>query len=133
MILRKSLTVFLLLTLSGIFGGASLSAQTKQDKKTVKVEEKLKKLGTGEKAKVKVKLYNATTYQGYLSATNDEDFVVIDKGGNPNTLRYSDVDKIGGKNLSTGAKIAIGVGIGLAVIIAIIGIQIRNEGFVLRN
>jgi hypothetical protein len=58
-----------------------------------------------------------------LSEANDEDFVVVDKGGNPNRLRYSDVDKIGGRNLSTGAKIAIGVGIGVgATILTILAI-----------
>ncbi|MGB7202515.1 MAG: hypothetical protein WBD16_09630 [Pyrinomonadaceae bacterium] len=123
MFLRKSLSIVLLFTMSGVFGSINLSAQTKQEKKAVKVEAKLKKLGTGEKAKVKVKLYNATTYQGYLSEANDEDFVVVDKGGNPNRLRYSDVDKIGGRNLSTGAKIAIGVGIGVgATILTILAI-----------
>ena len=123
MFLRKSLSIVLLFTMTGVFGSINLSAQTKQEKKAVKVEAKLKKLGTGEKAKVKVKLYNATTYQGYLSEANDEDFVVVDKGGNPNRLRYSDVDKIGGKNLSTGAKIAIGVGIGVgATILTILAI-----------
>ena len=123
MFLRKSLSIVLLFTMTGVFGSINLSAQTKQEKKAVKVEAKLKKLGTGEKAKVKVKLYNATTYQGYLSEANDEDFVVVDKGGNPNRLRYSDVDKIGGRNLSTGAKIAIGVGIGVgATILTILAI-----------
>lgn len=123
MIIRKGLSALLIFAIIGVFSGTNLSAQTKQDKKAAKVEEKLKKLGTGEKATVKVKLYNATTYQGYLSEANDEDFVVIDKGGNPNRLRYSDVDKIGGRNLSTGAKIAIGVGIGVgATILTILAI-----------
>lgn len=132
MIIRKSLSVLLILTI-GAFGGMNLFAQTKQEKKAAKIEEKLKKLGTGEKATVKVKLYNSTTYQGYLSEANDDEFVVIDKGGNANRLRYSDVDTIGGKNLSTGAKIGIGIGIGLVVVIAIIGHKIRNADFNLSN
>ncbi|MFN0140515.1 MAG: hypothetical protein ACKVQW_10590 [Pyrinomonadaceae bacterium] len=129
--LRKSLSIFLILTMTGVFGGVSVLAQTKptkQERKSAKVEEKLKKLGIGEKAKVKVELYNATTYQGYLSEANDEDFVVIDKGGNPNRLRYADVDKIGGSNLSTGAKIAIGIGIGIGALLILAAYAVRHLG-----
>lgn len=129
MICKQSISIFLLLTMLSVFSGANLSAQTKQEKKAAKVEDRIKKFGIGEKAKVKVKLYNKTSYQGYVSQANDEDFVVTDKSGNSNTLRYADVDQIGGKNLSTGAKIAIGVGIGVGVLIAIIAYQITHFDF----
>jgi hypothetical protein len=128
MFLRKSLSIVLLFTITGVFGSINLSAQTKQEKKAAKVEEKIKQLGTGEMAKVKLKLYNKTSYQGYVSQANDEDFIVIDKGGNPNTLRYSDVDQIGGKNLSTGAKIAIGIGIGVAALLILAAYAVTHLG-----
>lgn len=91
--------------------------QTKAEKKTAKVKEKIKKLGLGERVKIKAKLYNGNTYQGYVNEANEDNFVVIDKAGNPNSIKYSDVDSIGGKNLSTGAKIGIGIGIGVGATI----------------
>lgn len=97
--------------------GFAQATQTKQEQQTQKVKDQIKKLGLGERVKVKVKLYNETTYQGYVKEANDSDFVVIDKGGNPNTIKYSDVKSVGGKNLSTGAKIAIGIGIGVGATI----------------
>ena len=93
-----------------------------RDKKTAKVKDKIKRLGLGERVKIKVTTYGKTTYQGYVNAANEDDFVVIDKSGNPNTIRYSDVDKVGGRNLSTGAKIGIGIGIGVGAVLLFLGI-----------
>ena len=48
------------------------------------------------------------------------DTVVVDKTGNPNTIKYSDVKSLGGKNLSTGVKIAIGVAIGVGATLGLL-------------
>lgn len=89
------------------------NSQTKRQLKTQKIREKIAKLGVGEAVRIRVELENRTTYRGYLKEAGEEDFVIIDKQGTANSVRYSDVDRIGGKNLSTGAKIAIGIGIGV--------------------
>lgn len=121
--LRKTTSLVLMIT---IFGMASLApaqtGQTKQEKQTEKVKEKIKKLGLGERVRVGVKLYNETSYKGYVSQANENDFVVIDGSGNPHTINYSDVKSVGGKNLSTGAKIAIGIGIGVGATILFLAI-----------
>jgi len=91
--------------------------QTNEQKQTEKVKSKIKKLGLGERVKVKIKLYNDSSHQGYVSQANDDDFVVVDKTGNSTTIKYSDVKSVGGKNFSTGAKIAIGIGIGVGATI----------------
>lgn len=87
------------------FAAPIFAQQTDQQKKTEKVKSKIKELGLGERVKVKVKLYNDSSHQGYVSQANEDELVVVDKTGNPNTLKYSDVKSVGGKNLSTGAKI----------------------------
>lgn len=112
----KTITSLLILSiLSFTFANPVLAQtnQTKQEKKTEKVKEKIKKLGVGERVKIKADLYNGTSYQGYVSEATDDNFIVVDKNGDSHTVKYSDVDKVGGKNLSTGAKIAIGIGIGV--------------------
>lgn len=110
---------FLMLTVS-----APVFAQTKptkQEEKAAKVKEKIRKLGIGERVKLKVKLYDKTKHEGYVKEANEGDFVVTDKVGNPHIIKYSDVDSVSGRNLSTGAKIAIGIGIGVgATILALV-------------
>lgn len=110
----------------GVNPALAQSSPTKQEQKTAKVKEKIKKLGIGERTKIKVKTYGGTTYQGYVSAANDDDFVVADKNGDPNTIKYADVDKVGGRNLSTGAKIGIGIAIGVGAVIAFIAIAFAS-------
>ena len=102
------------------------SQQTGQQKKTEKVKSKIRKLGLGERVKVKVKLYDETSYQGYVSQANEPDFVIVDKTGNPHIIKYSDVKSVGGKNLSTGAKIGIGIGIGAGAVLLIIAALIAS-------
>lgn len=101
---------------------------SKQEQKAAKVKEKLKKLGVGDNVKIKVKLLTGTTYEGHLTAVNDDNFVIVDKSGSSNTVKYSEVEKIGGKNLSTGAKIGIGVGIGAGLTVLILWLIFENYG-----
>ncbi len=122
--LRSTLAVFsilVILTFSFAIPATGQTVPTKQEEKTAKVKEKIRKLGLGERVKLKVKLYDKTKHEGYVKEVSDNDFVVTDKTGNPHTIKYSDVDSVSGRNLSTGAKIAIGVGIGVgATILALV-------------
>ena len=128
--LRKLSAVFFLFTVLFPIGATNVIAQTqtKEEKKAIEVEQKLEKMGTGERVRVKVKLYSGTQYEGYLSFTNEDDFIVVDKAGKPNTIKYTEVKSIGGKNLATGVKIGIGIGIGaLATLLIIIGIIYASD------
>ena len=101
---------------------------TGPEKKTEKIRSKVKKLGTGEKAKIRVKVGDSTTYQGYVRESSDTDFVVVDKSGSATTVKYSDVKSIGGKNLSTGAKIAIAASaIGAIIFFAVFWAVVQND------
>ncbi len=114
--IKQVFAFLMVITMFVLASGTQAIAQnnsSKQEQKTAKVKEKIKKLGLGERTRIKVKLYTGTTHQGYVSAANDDDFVVVDQEGKSSSLKYSDVDTVGGKNLSTGAKVAIGVGIGV--------------------
>jgi|CXWL01.1.fsa_nt_gi hypothetical protein len=112
------LTIFGLTAVSASFGQ---DPRSKKEQQTEKVKDKIRKLGLGERVKVKVKLYDATEFQGWVKEANADDFVIIDKTGNPNVVKYADVKSVGGKNFSTGAKIAIGIGIGVgATILALL-------------
>jgi len=124
--------VILLLSLAATFVAASpvaALAQTtdpKREKRSREVKEKIQKLGTGQSAVVKIKLYNNTEHKGYVAGAGGEDFELVDTARNSHTIKYSDVRSIGGKNMSTGKKIAIGVGIGAGITVLVL-VLIFNE------
>lgn len=94
--------------------------EEKQARFAEKVKASVLKFGTGESARVNIKLQDKTKLVGYISAVDGEDFVVTDaKTGTVTAIAYSQVKSVHGNNLSTGAKTAIGVGIAAALIFTI--------------
>ncbi len=119
--LRKiSVLVLVTLLFNTVLVG-SVSAETKAGKEARKIQ-KIKNgvvsLGTGKDARIEVKLKDKTKVRGYVSEANDENFVVMTSNKTSTTIAYSQVKQVQGNNLSTGAKIAIGLGI-LAAVLAI--------------
>jgi hypothetical protein len=113
--------VALLINLAGVTPAYAASKEEKQARFAEKVKASVLKLGTGEAARVKIKLRDKTKLAGYISAADDEGFTVIDsKTGMATTMAYPQVKSVQGHNLSTGAKIAIGVGIAAAIIFIIL-------------
>ena len=113
--------VALLINLAGVTPAYAASKEEKQARFAEKVKAGVLKFGTGEAARVKVKLRDKTQLAGYISAADGEGFTVIDsKTGMATTIAYPQVKKVQGHNLSTGAKIAIGVGIAAAIIFIIL-------------
>lgn len=113
--------VALLINLAGATPAHAASKEEKQARFAAKVKASVLKLGTGEAARVKVKLRDKTKLAGYISAADGEGFTVIDsKTGMVTTVAYPQVKSVRGRNLSTGAKVAIGVGIAAAIIFIIL-------------
>ncbi|MFL6286145.1 MAG: hypothetical protein ACJ74Q_23640 [Pyrinomonadaceae bacterium] len=92
-----------------------------------KVRTQLSKLGTGTNARIKVELRDKTKLEGYVSAADADTFTVTDNTGKTTAVPYPQVNKAKGNNLSTGAKIAIGAGIGAGVTLLIIWIFIATH------
>ena len=83
-----------------------------------KVRREIAKLGLGPEAHVEIKLHDQTKLQGYLSEVTADHFTVTSsKTGTATTVLYPQVKKVKGNNLSTGAKIAIGVGVVIGVLL----------------
>ncbi|HXD33167.1 MAG TPA: hypothetical protein VN643_18740 [Pyrinomonadaceae bacterium] len=116
----------LVLTL-GVQSTAAAPNGEKQARLAAKVKSGIAQLGTGEAARVELKLTDKTKLKGYISEVSDDHFVVIDKKtGAATNVAYTQVQGVKGNNLSTGAYIAIGVGI-LAAVLAILLI-LENTG-----
>ena len=95
-------------------------AATKAEKETrraEKVRTQLAKLGTGADTRVRVELRDKMRLEGYISEAGPESFVVVNKAGVATTVTYPQVAKAKGNNLSTGAKVAIGLSVVVAVLV----------------
>ena len=115
------LLVALAINLTGVRLAYADSKEEKQARFAEKIKVNVLKLGTGEATRVKVKLRDQAKLEGYISDAGAETFTVINrKTGVATTLAYPQVKSVQGNNLSTGAKIAIGVGIAATIIFIIL-------------
>jgi len=96
------------------------SKEEEQVRFTEKVKADVMKLGTGEDARVKVQMRDQRKLEGYISATDGEGFTVTNaKTGAATHVAYPQVKIVKGNNLSTGVKVAIGVGIAIVALLLI--------------
>ena len=121
----RKLVTLLLVALVINLGGVRLAHADSKEEKHARFADKIKanvlKLGSGESARVKVKLRDQPKLEGYISVAGEETFTVTNpKTGAATTVAYAQVKSIQGNNLSTGAKIAIGVGIAATIIFIIL-------------
>lgn len=113
--------VALLINLAGVAPAYAASKAEKEARHAEKVKAGVLKFGTGESARVKIKLRDKTKLEGYISAADGEGFTVVDaKTGMATVVAYPQVKSVQGHNLSKGTKIAIGVGIAAALIFIIL-------------
>jgi len=129
--LKRTFVFALALLVLNVAGARVAFAKTEAEKRAqfaVKVKTNLLKLGTGESARVKVKLRDKTKLEGYVSAAGEEGFTVVDrKTGVATAVAYPQVKSVQGNNLSTGAKIAIGVGVVALIIFLIVFHEVVTE------
>lgn len=118
---KRSLSLLLSVLLVHALGFTSLAndsaaESSKRAMLASKVKAGVARLGTGASSRVRVVLYDKTSYDGYISEIGEDHFVVTDaKTGATAPIDYREVKGIKGNNLSAGAKIGIGVAIVAAV------------------
>jgi len=121
---RKVLSFVLVGFLLSVAGVSVAYAGSKEDKETrfaEKVKEGIGKLGTGADARIEVKLRDKTKLKGYVSEAGEDSFVIVDEKTNATSrVAYSQVKQVKGKNLSTAAEIALGVGVILLPIVIVV-------------
>jgi hypothetical protein len=99
----------------------------KQLKLIERVKEGVARLGTGQDARIWVKLRDKTKRSGYVSEIGEHSFTITDlKTGAATIVAYPAVAQVKGNNISTGAKVAIGLGI--AVVVLVILLIFENYG-----
>ena len=134
--MKRYFSVALAVVLLHTFSYAPLATETPREKArkallTSEVKAGIKSLGTGTSSRVRVLLYDKTSYHGYITEIAEDLFVVADaKTGATAPIAYPEVKGIKGNNLSTGAKIGIGIAIAaaVAVVVAIIASSGDDNG-----
>ncbi len=128
--LKKYLSLVLVALLVHVVSAAPAFAKSRTEKEArfaEKVRANILKLGVGPEALVRVKLRDKTKLEGYISEAGTDSFVVVSaRTGGATTVAYPQVKAVQGNNLSAGAKIAIGVGIVIAVA-AILVLKARHD------
>lgn len=105
---RKPLSVFLVLillqfTTSWTFPGTRVE---KDVQRREQVKAQVGRQGTGEKARIRVKMTDGRTLKGFIEEAGAESFVLREsETWTPQTIAYSDVSKIRDKEASTCQKI----------------------------
>ena len=102
------------------------SARDKEAALTEKVKAAIAKLGTGPSAQAEITLRDKSKLKGYIKEANEEHFILVHQTGDATEVAYPQVKKVTGNNLSTGAKVAIGVGIG--IVILLVALKDRIDG-----
>jgi hypothetical protein len=111
------LLMLLVITAGGSHVAYGDSKAEKQARFTESVKLGIAKLGIGERARVELKLKDKTKVKGYIREVTEEDCLVVDsKTGVMTRVAYPQIQTVKGNNLSTGAKIAIGLGILAAIL-----------------
>lgn len=125
----KRVTAALVMAMFLAFAGArpaaaaagETAAAVKAAEKAAKVKSEIGRLGTGEAARVDVRLRDARRVRGYVSAASEAAFEVKDlETGATTSVAYDDVSKVKGHNLSTGTWIAIGTAAAVGVVLLIV-------------
>ncbi|MCU1283789.1 MAG: hypothetical protein JWO13_139 [Acidobacteriales bacterium] len=83
-----------------------------QAPESIKFNRLLGKLGEGTDSLVAVRLKDKSALAGYLAEINKDSFLLVDtKTGAENRVAYSQINRLQGVNLQTGAQVSHGLGI----------------------
>jgi hypothetical protein len=130
--IKKSISLTIAVLLATMFfvqPTFAYSAADLKDKKTLfaeKVRLGVLTLGVSKQSVVEVKLRDKTMVKGYVSEMKDDQFSVTNViSGASTNIAYANVAQIRGNNLSTGAKIAIGIAIGVGAALIVLAIYLN--------
>jgi len=131
--MKKFLSLTLCALLLHVCGFAGLAKESpleraKKAQLASEVKAGIASLGAGKSSVVRVVLNDKTKYHGYITEISDEGFVIADaRTGAKAPIAYPEVKGIRGNNLSTGAKVGIGVAVVAAVVIIAAIVASRDD------
>ena len=101
---------------------STTNEQSKLDAEVAKIKAAISKRVADDKARVKIKSRSGVELKGRLTQAGTDEFTFTDeKSGQQMTMPYTDVARVNGRGLSSGAKIGIigAIVVGVAAIVLI--------------
>lgn len=123
---KKYLSLILIICLIQIMAVTFATARPRavQDR-SLDIKKGIAKIGTGKDTKVTVEMKNKAVVKGYVAEAHEKSFVVIDETTDKSTdIAYSDVNKMEGKNITTGQKMSVGKKITLVTVVAVVVVAV---------
>lgn len=124
--------ITVLLHATVIFSGPvhAKSSSEREAKRVTKAKASVLKLGTGEAARVKLKLLDGSRLEGYISQTGENSFVLMNAETKTSTvIPYPQVGQVKRNNLTKSTWITIGVLAAVGVVVtAVLLKRCGNEG-----
>ena len=122
----KSLALAFMLVLTPLAQIARAQPQTSPDQ-SAKIKTEVAKRIANKKNHVNIDLRNGDKLKGRLEQADDNKFTIRqDNTGNKIELAYSDVLKVKGQGLGTGAKIGIALGVAAVVVAVVVVVALKN-------
>ena len=126
MMKMKSLALSLLLLLAPFLQVASVQAQTGADN-AARIKAEVSKRMANRKTHVNIDMLNGDKLKGRIEQADDNKFSILqDKTKQKIDVSYSDVRKVKGQGLGTGAKIGLIVGAAAVVLAVVVVVAIKN-------
>jgi hypothetical protein len=99
------------------------SRADKEARRAAQVQKEIAKHGTGDKARVRVKMKNGLSLKGCVKSAGSDSFELIDPAtSNVTVIAYADVAEVKGKGLTGGQKLLI-----VFVVASILGLIANPE------
>jgi len=122
----NSLALSALLVIAPFLQVANAQAQTDAGN-AVKIKSEVAKRIANKKTHVNVVLLNGDKLRGRIEEADDDSFAIRqDKTNQKIELSYTDVSKVKGQGLGTGAKIGLIVGAAAVVLAVVVVVAIKN-------
>jgi hypothetical protein len=110
--LRRLTAITMAALLLQMFAAGVVRAETHEEKearRAERVKRAVWKIGAGSSTQIIVRMKDKTTLEGFINQIGPDTFVVMGRKANVSTtVRYADVERIRGGNMTTGAKVATG-------------------------
>ena len=128
--IRERFFVMLICSVFSLAAVPALHAQAAgatQDSHVSKIKQQIQKVASDPSRTATVNLYDNSSYVGKVSGAGDVDFVLVDRSGASHTIKYADVDSLGGRSFFARHKLGIGILIGVVATLTVIVLSLQGK------
>lgn len=107
---------------------ASAQQSARLDEKAVKAKAVVAKRGTGEKARVTVRMRDGREHKGHIVRSEANGFTILDKKTSQQIdIGYNEVQKVKGGGWSLAAKIGLATAIAVGIVVVVVVLSLPKD------